>query len=377
LYDELAQKFGWRELPERCRTRLEADFAAMARANEAARAPEKAKELNAARFARRHRQWMSLRDARARGEPLHEIAGDEVPVVPERAVTVNEVGTCPLTHGFHNDSTLCHLNSVLAVLLSIGLFAQFVLEPPSPRDGAMKAALAALLILCRTEQYVHDTDEVRGIIEQRISHGYFNAVGDPRDTLDHVVLCLTPPTQRVGSSRVTPLDDLLHIVGGKGRDGRLRRLFGVRIRAEDLEATVRDPWSSNAFPSWTASSDRWPMILTIGVESPDTVLVDVPTRITIAFPEALKVSEGPAIRAFVYELVGYVRRTVRPGQEPHATARVLVRREGEQLWWRLYDDWRKVSDVATPLDVVHDHVRLGFFVHRETMFDADESSGDE
>jgi hypothetical protein len=37
---------------------------------------------------------------------------------------------------------------------------------------------------------------------------------------------------------------------------------------------------------------------------------------------------------------------------------------------------RKVSDGATPLDVVHDHARLGFFVRRDMMFDADESSGD-
>jgi hypothetical protein len=78
--------------------------------------------------------------------------------------------------------------------------------------------------------------------------------------------------------------------------------------------------------------DRWPTILIIGVAAPGTVLGDMPTRITIAFPVALKIDEGPVIGAVAYELVGHVRRIVRVDQEPHATERVLVRRQGEQQW---------------------------------------------
>ena len=91
---------------------------------------------------------------------------------------------------------------------------------------------------------------------------------------------------------------------------------------------------------------------------------------TITFPTALPTEDGQSIRAFVYELVGYVRRHVFPGQEAHATARVLVRREDQRQWWRFYNDWRKVSDVATPLTSVRDNVRMGFYIRSETVFDA-------
>jgi hypothetical protein len=41
-------------------------------------------------------------------------------------------GTCPLIHGFHNDGILYHLNTVLSVRTSLGLFAQFTIDVPSP-----------------------------------------------------------------------------------------------------------------------------------------------------------------------------------------------------------------------------------------------------
>ena len=110
VFDHLAAMFGWRDLPERCRARLEADFAAASA--QAASATAHQAEANAQIFERRHPQHLSLRDARAQGLPLHAYAHED-PVDP---FEVNEMGTCPLSHGFLNDGLICHLNSLLAVM---------------------------------------------------------------------------------------------------------------------------------------------------------------------------------------------------------------------------------------------------------------------
>jgi hypothetical protein len=110
-------------------------------------------------------------------------------------------------------------------------------------------------------------------------------------------------------------------------------------------------------------------ILTIGVRHLDTALVDKPTRITVAFPEALnsRCGDDAAIRTFADELVRYVCPTVHAGEEPDATARVHGRREEGQQRCRLYDEGRKASDVITLLDVLDDHGCLPFDVGRETL----------
>jgi hypothetical protein len=53
------------------------------------------------------------------------------------------------------------------------------------------------------------------------------------------------------------------------------------------------------------------------------MLAGLLTRITGGFHEALKTDDGAVIRGLVCELARYVRRIVRRGQKPRATARVL------------------------------------------------------
>jgi hypothetical protein len=66
------------------------------------------------------------------------------------------------------------------------------------------SSLKALVLLCRFEQYEHDTDDVRVIIAKGIARRYFKAVHDVRDTSDNNVCFLRPSKQYVDDSRATP-----------------------------------------------------------------------------------------------------------------------------------------------------------------------------
>ena len=365
LYDELAALFNWRSLPERCRARLEADFAAMERKIELRAIPENAVAANADRFARRHRQWMSLQDARQRGLPLYQLPGEVI----QEIFKVNDLGLCPLRIGFLNDSLVCHCNAPLVATLSIGPIAEFIRErAPHVDSETLTGALQRLLLACWTETFPHDADEVRACVTTLAGADYFNEVRDPIETYQWMVaaLCQDTKVRRRGIDRGgMPTDASFQLVetGAAPKDKSLRRVCTIRVRACDVARALVDLANYEVTPAWARATGRWPIVLAIGVESARTDRVNLPTWLTIRLPEPVR-EDKVSIVGFEYELVSYVRRTV-SGKIPHATARVLLSKAEDRLEWRFYDDWRKVSVVATEAKFVADNIRLAFYLRRE------------
>jgi hypothetical protein len=186
---------------------------------EGVRATERTKELRAACSSRRHREWMSLGQARVRGERLHESAGGNLPGGPEG-------GHVPAPRWFPQSSTICNLNSTLVMLLSIGPFSRFI-----PRRSVAPRRCDGGCFLCAAP-----TLSLRGV-PARHERGFVPSSGTGRERSCRRSACSSrhPQHRRVlpdddsAPARFTcnVLDEVLHIVEG-GSPACWMRAFGRR-----------------------------------------------------------------------------------------------------------------------------------------------------
>jgi hypothetical protein len=288
LYDRLVAEEGWPNLPERCRARLMADFAAAARSAEASRDPERSLAAARLRIARRRRAFERLNQARARGalvygeDPKVAVVDDEEED-GEGSDTEPETEDTPLAvrlgvgdlgshfanvFGYGNPrGVLCHLNAPLCALLSISHLVHLLASLAEP--GPVGQALIETLLAGIASHSPVMCPGVRSAIEKRFGiKGWFSGRQDAADTFSYLITALI--------SENALFEEMFAIAV----DGSVIVREGSRICVRGLADTISG-WGSDLDALLRRNVTSWPLILTIVCEP---IHDSVPAE-TFALPE--------------------------------------------------------------------------------------------